>query len=526
MKRKMLLIVMLAGVVLFLNGCSCNSWVSFWGGDPAEECADHWKWDGKKPVVASLPCAAPRVVKVGEGVAVGGPRGGAISLVKLAPSEVILNEPFEYKLKVENLTDRELLNVVVTDVKPDLFRFNSSEAEMKIEEGRVSWKLGAIGPFRSKLIIVNAVAVEPGTITSCAEVTYDTPICAKIVIVEPQLRLVKIAPAQSLKCDRIPLKYVISNEGSGHACDITIKDELFEGLLTAEGEREVLFKIDALGPGESREFEIMVDASKTGTFNSRAVAIAKAGGSVESNWTETVVTQPMLAIEQSGPQRQYLGHNITYEITVSNQGDAVARDLIVVSSVPEGIRFKSATEGGNFTQMSPGKVTWNLGQLGPGESKVITMVLSGDQAGSLETVSVAKAFCADDVSISTMTKISGVSAILLEVIDIADPIEVGNEESYVITVTNQGSAADTNIQIVCELEPNMQYVSSSGPTKAAVVGGKITFAPLARLEAGAQVKWRVTVKAIGVGDMRFRTMIRTDQLERPVQESESTMFYK
>ncbi len=40
-------------------------------------------------------------------------------------------------------------------------------------------------------------------------------------------------------------------------------------------------------------------------------------------------------------------------------------------------------------------------------------------------------------------------------------------------------------------------------------------------------EWRVTVKAASVGDVRFKTVMNSDQLgSRPVEETEATTFYK
>lgn len=533
-----LLMLMLGVVVFYAAGCSCDSWTSFWGGNPKLECCDHWHRQGdpacprvtKAPPMLEeqviLPCAAPSLVQTSRPSTAGVPAGREINLSKLAPKEVALNEPFNYRLKITNQSDQELLNVVVSDVKPAHMRFNSSDPEMQIIENEVRWQLGALGPNESKTISVEAVAIELGTITSCAEVTYDTPTCAKIEIVDPKLLLAKVAPLKSLKCDRIPLKYIITNTGTGHACNVVIEDIFNEGMMTAEGANRATFSIEVLGPGETHEFETMVDASRAGRYVSRATATAAVGGTAASEMIETTVSQPVLAISGGGPSRQYLGRPLTYELTITNNGDAIAKDTIVEASVPEGIQFNRATAGGNFTRSSPGKVTWNIGTLEPGETKKVSMTLTMNEAGELITTATAKAYCAETVSDSIQTSLEGIPAILIEVVDVSDPIEVGQDETYVITVTNQGSEADTGIRIDCTLDSGMQYVSSSGPTTASVIGNQISFAPLPLLAPKDKVSWRVTVKASSIGDKRFKATMNSDQLERIVEETEATRFYK
>jgi uncharacterized repeat protein (TIGR01451 family) len=121
--------------------------------------------------------------------------------------------------------------------------------------------------------------------------------------------------------------------------------------------------------------------------------------------------------------------------------------------------------------------------------------------------------------------VAGVPGVLLEVGDVDDPVEVNGRTAYVITVTNQGFAVSTNIKIVCVLEENVKYLSSSGVTSGTLEGNTITFAPLASLPPKAKATWKVAVTAIKAGDSRFKVTMITDQLTRPVEETEATRVY-
>jgi uncharacterized repeat protein (TIGR01451 family) len=453
--------------------------------------------------------------------------GRAIRLEKMVPEEVQANEQFEYRIKVANLTDRELTNVVVTDRIHEHMKIKSSSPKAaSMEAGEVHWMLGTLGPSATEVITVSAVGAGKGFIASCADVSYDSLICAKIKVVEPKLQLVKTVPSESLLCDRIPVKYVVTNTGTGYACDITIRDKFQRGLMAAEGRSELMFEFESLGPGESKEFTAMLDASKSGRYASKAVAVSRTAGTAESDMPETAVLEPVLAVNETCPASQYIGQPMTFEITVTNKGNAAAKDTVITAMVPENASFDRATKGGVFSHASPGKVVWNLGTLAPNSSSQVSMMLTSNEPGALVTKAMAQAYCAKAASDSCTTSLSGIPAILLEVIDVSDPIEVGKSEIYVITVTNQGSAAGTNIRVRCMLEDSMQYVSSTGATRGSLVGNEVNFAPLASLAPKAQAQWRINVKAVDVGDVRFQVMIRTDQLTRAVEETEATRFYK
>jgi len=528
---KKLLLVMLACIGVFLQGCSCETWTSFWGGDTQEECLDHWTWKPKEPVKepepVKSPCAAPETARTVQSYPMGEVFGNVVRLEKMAPKEIRSGEAFDYRIKVTNLTDRALRNVLVTEQIPENMRIESSMPEVgKVEAGKVHWMLGELEAETSRMISITAIAEGEDTVTSCAEVFYESPICAKMNIVEPQLELTKYAPDESLVCDRIPVRYVVTNTGSGFACDIAIEDELAEGLLGSEGQSRLEFAIAELAPGQSQEFNAMLDVSKTGQYASKGTATSRIGGKVESNMPTTFVREPVLSINETCPSKQFIGRMLTYEITVSNRGDGIARDAIVEATVPENVRFNSATEGGKFSHASPGKVVWKLGSIEPDSSKKVSMTLSAEAAGTVNTEAMAKAYCAATVTDTCQTELSGIPAVLLEVIDIADPIEIGEDETYIITVTNQGSAAATNVQVNCVLEATMDYVSSIGPTEVSLVDRKITFAPLSSLAPKAQAKWQVKIRAIGAGDNRFKVMMSTDQLDRMVEETEATRFYE
>jgi uncharacterized repeat protein (TIGR01451 family) len=120
--------------------------------------------------------------------------------------------------------------------------------------------------------------------------------------------------------------------------------------------------------------------------------------------------------------------------------------------------------------------------------------------------------------------VQGIPAILLEVIDVSDPIEVGKTETYVITVTNQGSAPDTNIRIVATLD-DQEFVSSSGTTRGAAQANQVVFEPVASLAPGKQATFQLVVRCLKAKDVRIKFSMTSDQLTSPVEETEATRVY-
>ncbi len=503
MKVKVILLTLLIASVIWIQGCEC------------------------KPRAEALqsPCQAPQMTTAEQ--AYPAKRKGDVVMQKSVPEQIFVNQPFDYRIKVTNRSNQPVQNVMVHDVFSRDIEIQSSDPEFqRDEQGRIMWYLGDMQPEESKMIALVAKTSETADLGSCTKVTYDDTTCTRMAVVEPELKLMKSAPATAIQCDRIPISYTISNEGTGYACDIQIKESLPEGMMTSDGSSELVYTIDQLGPGESKTYDVALDASKPGEYTSKAMAMSRTAGEMHSNQTTVKVTKPMLTIKQSGPDKQFIGREMTYQITVSNEGDGVARDTMVSAMLPEFTQFGGATMGGEFTRSSPGRVNWSLGELQAGETKTVEMKLMANEEGTLESYAMAEAYCADQVSDSVKTSLEGISAIRLEVIDIDDPIVMGDNVQYVISVKNQGSRAQNNVQITCMLEDSMEYISSTGPTDASVSEAKITFAPLDRLAPKSTAEWRVTVKAVAEGDQRFKTMLNSDTLQRPVIETEATQFYE
>lgn len=172
-------------------------------------------------------------------------------------------------------------------------------------------------------------------------------------------------------------------------------------------------------------------------------------------------------------------------------------------------------------------ITWKLGSLNEDASKTVSAIYAAEAAGTIKSSSQVTAECAAAATATSQTQVKGIAAILLEVVDVSDPILKGENETYVIKVTNQGSATDTNIKIVASMESGVQYVSSSGTTQGTAEGQKVTFAALPNLAPKAVATWQVIVKGSKTGDTRFRVDLTSDQLgSTPVMETESTNWYE
>ena len=452
------------------------------------------------------------------------PECGIVRLDKTVPREVELNRPFDYFIAITNLTETVLTDIVVNEELSRGFEFTRSNPAARKDVDKLVWEIKSLGPKASKRITVSGVATSADSLDHCTTViTPIIPACVPIRIVQPRLELARVAPDEALLCEAIPVVFVVTNSGTGSAQDVRIVDDLPLGLRTTDGKSKLVLDVGTLAEGQSRQFSAELRAAKVGRYTSKAMATSSTGLRAESAETTTIVSLPMLAIENHGPRKHYLGRKVTYEITVANKSDIPAKNTIVEDTVPNGATSIEANEG---AKLSGSKLIWEFGTLAPNSIKNMRVSYIPTEPGMQTNTAIVSAYCSEAVTASVQTMVTGISAVSLEVVDIEDPVRVGSQTTYVISVTNQGSAAATNIRINCLLESNVRYVSSAGATAGSIEGQMVKFYPLSSLEPKAKAAWRVVIAAVKPGDVRFKTVMNVDQLTRPVEETESTHIYE
>lgn len=395
-------LVFCLGLNVMLSGCD--------NGDQT------WLWPNKKDLIETqqVACDTVEVSRNLQYYPISSKAGKAVSLEKIAPKSIKADSPFDYNLKVTNLTDSTITNVIVADkVGSDMVFIESSIGMERVSDDLVQWDIGSVAPKASVMIESRAIVSGSGTIMSCAEVFYDCPVCAKITILNTALNFTMTAPKEVMSCDRIELKYMVTNYGTAAACDIVIKETLPAGLMTADGKGAFEFKLDSLAAGENHEFSKMVDPVKTGKFLSKAVLSSSSVKSLESNVVEINVVEPVLSLKESVPITNPLEPGTIFEYVLSNEGTAVASNAMIVAMLPEGVVLSNASDNGKISDSDPRLVSWKLGDLKPNVSKKVTMVVEFKNQVSANPQAVAKAICSHAVSSIRLPEINELRSVSL-----------------------------------------------------------------------------------------------------------------
>lgn len=475
-------------------------------------------WTGPKTEPAPAPAPAPKPVieKCAMAFPTGDMASSAILVRKNLPAEVVAGQPFDYEIIVQNLTNGSLDNVVLTDNMSSNFKLNASNPQADASGAVVKWNLGTLAPRESKTIKANATATGGvGTISGCAAVTYANSLCCNIAVVQPALKLVKTQPADANLCDAIPVVLVVTNTGSGPARNVKVVDNLPAGL-TSDGKTNLSFDAGTLAAGQSREFRFTAKAGKNGAYSNTATATAE-GGLSASAQAGTTFRQPILAVKAECPGNNLIGRELTFKYTVTNSGDMACSNTVVSASVPGS--FVSADAGGTS---GGGMVNWNVGNLGPNESKTFTAKVRSSGAGTLNTSVTARCgscSCCPEAKANCSVNISGSPDIGTTVTDNDGLPLVGDNHTYDLEVKNQGQVPLTNVKMVVTVPAEFTFVSSAANPQ--VAGNKFTF-NFGNLAPGQTARAQVTIKSSKSGEFVVIGETTATEIKLPIRDDEFT----
>lgn len=491
---------------------------------PAPVAASPSKTPAKVEPAKTVPMSGDGLNRTSMAFPTGVRETSAVLLERSMPAEVSAGQEFSYDMKVCNLTNMTLREVTLRDACMSNATFVS--ASPAVSSGNplkdMVWILGDLKAGECKTVKVTVKPTGTGEITSCANVTYNSLLCQNTVVVQPALAITKTITPQALICDPITMTVEVKNTGSGAARNVKISDKLPAGLTTTDGKSEIMLDAGTLASGQSRPFTVQLKAAKTGKYENSASAMADGGLKADSNKVTTIVTQPVLNLACKAQSQVFLGRDVTFELTVSNTGDASC-NTTVSAPLPAGSTFVKATDGG---VVSGGSVVWNFGALAPNAPKTFTVTLKPAGTSTVSLGATASCPCANPASTSCSTSVVGIPALLLDGNDDPDPIQIGEETTYTLTVTNQGSANLTNVKLVCSMVDgeSMQFVSATGGGTAN--GKEITFPAIPTLAPKASMTYKVKVKALKDGQVSFEAKASSTEITRPLIKTETTNFYK
>lgn len=425
------------------------------------------------------------------------------------------------ELVIKNNGTSTAYNVSVNAQFPEMVTVLAASPESS-DPSATSWQLGNLKAGETRSIQVTVLPTERGALNATAEVHFTAAAQSAFVVREPMLGISLQGPTEVLVGDPASQSVTITNPGNGIAKNVKLEALIPAGLEHPRGER-LIMDVGSLNPGEARTIRLAVVAVTGGEKLVQVKATADGGLLQESSSTVKVIA-PSLVAEVEGPGLRYKGRNAKYTLRVANDGTIGTSNVRMMHKIPEGFEYISSSRGASYDQ--PTRIlSWFVGKLEPGKDAVIEVELQANRIGEFTHYVRATSEHGSTTDTQIDTRVEGASALVMDIVDLDDPVEVGNETAYEIKVTNEGSAAAENVGISCELPEGVKFVSAKGPSEVAVDQNLVLFKPLNSIPAGQTVTYRVHVVGSVDGNLRFRARMTSASSPDPLTFEELTRFY-
>ena len=447
----------------------------------------------------------------------------SITIQKLSPEEIQVGKRCTFAIRVQNTGQRTAQNVQIHDEIPLGTELVGTAPRASISGSQVTWELGMLSVGEERTVEMELIPTEEGELGSVATVLVAAQASAKSRCTRPELALrLSTTKPQVLMGEQQLVQIEVSNPGSGDATGVMLLETVPPGVSHEAGPA-LEFEIGVLRAGESRRLELILTAEKAGKIQNIMTARADASLQIDAS-CEFEVIAPELQLSIEGPQKRYLERPATYRVSIENPGTATAHEVQLVTHLPKGLQFVSANNMGEYDSASH-TVQWSLAELPANERGTVELVALPIEPGAQTLQIATKAQQGLEDRTEKQVLVEGLAALMFEVADLADPIEIGGETTYEIRVVNQGSKAAGNVQVVAILPPGLRALSGQGETRHTIQGERIAFAPIPSLGPKADTTYRIQVQGTRPGDQRLRVQVTTDEVQQPITKEESTRVY-
>lgn len=439
-----------------------------------------------------------------------------------APQRVNLDQEAACQLIVQNTGPDAASDVMVKLHVPKEAQSGHCQPEPEYEGRLLTWRLGQLSPGTQTTLNVGLTPITAGNLQPQAVVTCSHTSVTDIEVLEPQLELTIDGPREATLGETTNYHFVVTNRGKASATQVFVEAQLPINLEHPQGQH-LRYVVGTLSPGESRQVAVPISSRMPGSYNISATAGLGTSSLAQAEFA-TRWQRATLALQMEGPKMRFVDRKASYTIKVENPSPTPLNNVQVFETVPTGFRFVEATSGGSFDPMTR-QVAWFVGHLEPQQSASVSVLLLASDVGDHRLDSSATADGGITGKAESMTRVEGISSLVLDVADSDDPIEVAGETVYILRITNQGSQPSRGVQVAATVPAEMQVLDVHGPTQGTVDGQSVVFHPLDTLAAGKVESYQVRVRCKAAGQARFRAFFRSDDTPTPVVEEESTRVY-
>ena len=355
-----------------------------------------------------------------------------------------------YTVTVTNDGNADAKAVVVRDVLGKDLKFVSATGTYTFDEATntITWTVD-VDAGKTETFTVVATVINYGNVTNSLVVGNKT--FNKNVTV-PEITPDKTVDNENPNFgDDLTYTVTVKNEGNGNANDVIIVDALGKGLeyVSSTGNYDnktntITWKVD-LASGETKTFTVV--AKIVGyTDVTNEVTVGNKTAAVTVDIPEII---PAKDVNNTTPN---FGDKVEYTITVNNNANKDAKQVVIVDTLGKGLKFINASHNGKYDE-STRTITWII-DLGAGESAVFSVNAAVEAYGNINnTVVVGNKSATKNITVPEI--IPGKS------VDVENP-NFGDTVTYTVVVTNNGVVDAKQVVVKDILDKGLKFVKATG----------------------------------------------------------------
>jgi uncharacterized repeat protein (TIGR01451 family) len=278
----------------------------------------------------------------------------------------------------------------------------------------------------------------------------------------PQLAVEKRGPREIQVGKPARYEILVRNVGNATAQDVTLRDSVPYGttLITttppaspagsgpsvgpaAAAAAGLVWPLGVLAPGGEARVSMEVMPQIEGEIGSVASVSFRTEASVRSR-----ATKPDLKLEASETKAVRIGGEVKLSLKVSNPGTGIATGVVLDGMLPDGVSHSAGRE-----------VEFDVGQLRPGESRTIDLVLGSAGPG----VHMARFAARADgrLEVEQPVRIEVTAPTLELSAEMPSRRYLQRPATCVLSMINAGTAPARAVELVAQLPPGMKFVRAN-----------------------------------------------------------------
>lgn len=428
-----------------------------------------------------------------------------IRVMTSGPRSVMIRQVHPYEVIVENRGSVAAQGLLVRAHVPDWADVVGQQvtrgdvhADTNETIRNLQWKIDRLEPGQSEKMFVRLKASRPGTHDLDVDWTLE-PQTRKmqVTVQEPELALTIDGPDEVIYGQSKTYQIRVLNPGDGVASDVVF-------TLSPKSSSPQSQRIGDIPAGKEAQFEVELTAQDLGELKIHGLAVGDLQLRAETNKVVRVLAADLEAT-LTGPELKYQNAEAVYQLELANNGTTASDNVVANLVLPIGVSYLGGMEGATVVDK---QLRWKVASLSPGAVRQYQFQCRMDATGNQSFKFDCKGSAAGQTAVSLDTRVDAIADLVLTIQDPTAPAPIGEDVSYQIVIRNRGSKPAMDVQAVAQFSHGIEPQRITGH-EGKVITGQVLIEPIAKIDAGQEVRMTIVARAETAGHHRFRTEVRS-----------------